>query len=74
MIKTFHKFVKKEVIEEFAQMTPAIRCSICTGEKTAGFLDANGKFRDLMLIRSDGELEEFCKKYSVHKEEIRTIY
>lgn len=74
MIKTIRKLVKREKIEAYANMEPAIRASICTGEKTAGFIDAEGKFQDLQLIRNDQELEEFCNKYSIKKEEIRTIY
>ena len=39
---------------------PVIRSSICTGEKVAGFKDKDtGKFRDIMLIRNDSELEDF---------------
>jgi len=45
---------------------PVIRSSICTGEKTAGFKNkATGKFRDVMLIRSDADTEEFRREYGV---------
>ncbi len=51
---------------------PVIRASICTGEKVAGFKDeATGKFEDLMLIRSDADLQEFLRKYQVEEGEIR---
>ena len=45
---------------------PVIRCSICTGEQVAGFRDiSSGKFMDIMLIRSDSDLEKFMKEYGV---------
>lgn len=51
---------------------PVIRASICTGEKVAGFKDeATGKFEDLMLIRTDADLQEFLRKYQVEEGEIR---
>ena len=52
---------------------PVIRSSICTGEKVAGFKDREtGKFRDVMLVRNDRELEAFKKMYGI--EEIKTEY
>ena len=45
---------------------PAIRASICTGEKVAGFRDKRGgRFVEVMLIRSDKDLEEFKRTYGV---------
>ena len=53
--------------------TPAVKSSICTGEKTAGFIDARtGKYRDVMLIKSSADLEEFKKLCGV--DEVKTIY
>lgn len=53
---------------------PVIRASICTGEKTAGFSELQtGKFREVMLIRTPKDLEEFRKKYGITGE-IRTVY
>ena len=51
---------------------PVIRASICTGEKVAGFKDeGTGKFEDLMLIRTDADLQEFLRRYQVEEGEIR---
>lgn len=51
---------------------PVIRASICTGEKVAGFKDeATGKFEDLMLIRTDKDLQEFLRRYQVEEQEIK---
>ena len=45
---------------------PAIRCSICTGEQVAGFLDKrSGKFEEIALIRQPGDLEDFKKRYGI---------
>ena len=51
----------------------AIRSSICTGEKTAGFVDKKtGHFTDVMLIRTQKDLEKFKETYGVT--EVKTIY
>lgn len=47
-------------------LTPALRCSICTGERVAGFRDRrDGRFKEVMLIRSDADLAEFCRLYGL---------
>ena len=51
---------------------PVIRSSICTGEQVAGFKDpVSGKFDELMLIRSGGDLVEFCSQYQVDENDIQ---
>ena len=56
------------------KLRPAIRSSICTGEKTAGFTEiANGRFHEVMLIRNDADLEAFRRRYGIEGE-IRIIY
>ena len=53
--------------------TPAVKSSICTGEKTAGFIDnRTGKYRDVMLIKSPADLEVFKRTYGV--DELKKIY
>ncbi|MBO7358520.1 MAG: aspartate dehydrogenase [Clostridia bacterium] len=45
---------------------PAIRASICTGEKVAGFRNKkDGHFTEVMLIRSPEDEERFRKLYNV---------
>ncbi|MGN0465660.1 MAG: aspartate dehydrogenase [Lachnospiraceae bacterium] len=52
---------------------PVLRCSICTGEQVAGFKDIHtGKIRDLMLIKSEQDLEEFKMTYGV--DELKKVY
>ena len=54
---------------------PVIRASICTGEKVAGFQDIRtGTFREVMLIRTPGDLEEFRQLYDIGEREIPTQY
>ena len=44
----------------------AIRCSICTGEQVAGFRDkTTGRFREVTLLRTPKDLEDFQKAYGV---------
>lgn len=53
----------------------AVRSSICTGEKVAGFQNREtGKFTELFLLRSPSDLDEFCREYDVDPSDIRTIY
>ena len=53
---------------------PAVKTSICTGERVAGFIEKDSRhFRDVMLIRSDKELEEFCAACGVKPEELKSI-
>ena len=56
--------------------TPAVKSSICTGEKTAGFREKKtGRFKEMMLIRSDRDLKEFRRQYGIPQgEEIPTEY
>ena len=65
---------KKDHGYDTRQKTPVIRCSICTGEKVAGFRDnATGKFEDIMLISSQHDLDEFRIRYGITGE-IEKIY
>jgi hypothetical protein len=53
---------------------PCIRVSICTGEETAGFRDKDtGRFKEVMLIQSEEDLEAFRKEYGI-EEEIKKFY
>ena len=48
---------------------PAIRCSICTGEQVAGFLNKrSGAFEEITLIRSPNDPETFKKTYGTEGE------
>lgn len=54
---------------------PVVRSSICTGEQVAGFQDIRtGKFTEVMLIRTSGDLEEFRRLYGIGENQISTQY
>lgn len=54
---------------------PVIRTSICTGEQTAGFRDtASGKFFEIMLIRTEADLQEFLETYGAAEADLRREY
>jgi hypothetical protein len=56
------------------KVEPAIRCSICTGEQTAGFRDRKtGEFYEICVIRNDEELQKFKREYGIDGE-IRRFY
>ena len=45
---------------------PVIHCSICNGEQVAGFRDLEtGRFDEVMLIRSDSDLQKFRDEYGI---------
>ncbi len=70
-------FKKKQETRTYDRQTqkPVIRSSICTGEKSAGFRDLRtGKFTEIMLLRTPGDLEEFRRLYGIGEEEISTEY
>ena len=53
---------------------PAIRSSICTGEKVAGFVDVQTKhFQDYMLIRNSNDLLEFCEGCGISEDDLKVI-
>ena len=71
-------FFKKKTIETIKYdetiRRPAIRSSICTGERVAGFENLEtGKFEEIQLLQSERDLEQFKKRYGITGE-IRTIY
>lgn len=70
----FRKKLEVRTYDKENQM-PVIRSSICTGEKVAGFWDIRtGKFTEVMLIRTSGDLAEFCRLYGIGESEISTQY
>ena len=70
-------FVKEKPVQSYDRETlrPVIRESICTGEQTAGFKNIHtGKFTAVMLIRTNADLQEFCRSYGILPDEITTEY
>ncbi len=50
-------------------MKPVVKCSICDGEKVAGFQDIHtGVFEEDMLIRNRSDLKEFMELYGIAEE------
>ncbi len=48
------------------KLKPMIRCSICTGEQVAGFIDLqSGHFDEILLIRNPKDLQEFKDTYGI---------
>ena len=64
---------KKQVATfDRTRFVPALRCSICTGEKTAGFKEiATGRFIECDLVKSDKDLAAFANRYGIDLREIR---
>lgn len=54
---------------------PVIRCSICTGEQVLCMRSREtGKLREVQLLRSEADLDDFCRRYSLTPEQIRKVY
>ena len=48
------------------RLYPAIRSSICTGEKVAGFKNREtGSFTEKTLVTSDKDIEDFKNRYGI---------
>lgn len=55
---------KKQYDKE--NLRPVLKCSICNGEQVAGFKNIHtGKFEEIMLIRSESDLDTFMKIYDI---------
>ena len=67
-------FEKKKVTGSYDKESqrPVIRSSICTGEQVAGFKDIHtGRFTEVMVIRTEKDMEAFFNDYGVSEEEIK---
>ena len=63
-------FKKKCVVQSYDKENkkPAIKASICNGEQVAGFKDIHtGKIEEVMLIRSEADLDNFKKMYGINE-------
>ena len=61
----FKKKTEKKFYDPDRQK-PVIHCSICNGEQVAGFRDLEtGRFDEVMLIRSDLDLQKFRDEYGI---------
>ena len=61
----FQNKIKVESYDKLNQR-PVLKCSICNGERVAGFKDIHtGKFEEVMLIRNDRDLDWFMEKYDM---------
>ena len=51
---------------------PVFLSSICTGETAAGFRDkTTGKFHEVVLITSDADKKDFCRRFGLSPDEVR---
>lgn len=59
---------QKAVFYEYdrERQKPVLKCSICNGERVAGFKNLQtGKFEDIMLVKNDGDLQEFMERCGI---------
>ena len=76
-MKLFGKKKQEPELPQFdpADYEPVVRASICTGEKVACMRDRHsGKLHELMFIRTQADLETFCRRYGVEPEQVKTVY
>jgi len=61
----FHKQPIEKTYDKELQR-PVLKCSICNGEKIAGFKNLHtGKFEEVMLIKSEKDLDDFKNMYDI---------
>ena len=59
-------FGKKKAAYDPSVQCPVLRCSICTGEQSAGFQDLHtGHFTEVQLIRTPQDLLLFRRQYGI---------
>ena len=61
-------FKKKSIVKSYDKENkrPVIKASICNAEQVAGFKDIHtGKIEEVMLIRSQADLENFKAMYGI---------
>ncbi len=52
-----------------------LRCSICNGEQVLCFKDGEtGEVRELMLIKSQTALDDFCRANGLAVSDIKKVY
>lgn len=57
------------IIYDPEKQRAVLKCSICNGEKVAGFKDlSSGNFSEVMLIKNDADLEIFKKQFGIEGE------
>ena len=64
-------FKKKTTTKSYSKenQKPVIKASICTGEQVAGFKNIHtGKMDEVMLIKSQEDLDHFKKLYGIEEE------
>ena len=66
MDRMFFRKRKRSESYDPESIRPVLRRSICTGETTAGFKElAGGRYREIMLIRDERDLQEFMETYGI---------
>ncbi len=66
---------KKSIAKSYdkEKLRPVLKCSICTGEQVAGFIDRKtGKFQEVMLVTGKEDLELFKSMYGL--ETVEKVY
>ena len=58
-----------------AAQQPAMRCSICTGEKVFGLRDrVTGTFEEVGLVRDGDDLARYCAQYGISPDDVIKFY
>lgn len=61
------KHKKEQIPFDPARQEAVIRCSICTGEKVAGFRSReDGHFTEVMLLKNAEDEKDFMQMYGIN--------
>ena len=71
----FHKRKAAPLDYSPEEYEPVIRSSICTGERTGCLRRReDGRLREIMLLRTEADLAEFCRTVGREAGDIPTVY
>jgi len=69
----YEKHLKEQLPFDPDQQEAIIRCSVCTGERIAGFRNNDdGHFTEVMLIRTPEDEKRFMQIFGI--DSVRTVY
>lgn len=61
-------FFRKKKVQTYDKenLKPVVRCSICTSERVAGFMNIHtGEFKEIMVLRNPKDTARFMEMYDL---------
>ena len=69
----YEKHLSREIPFDPVRQEAVIRCSICSGERIAGFMDKeDGHFTEVMVLKTTDDEKRFKRLYGI--ENVKSVY